>query len=322
MKTIALFNPSYGTLNMGDFIICESAKKELKPILENNFVISAGTHSPIVTGYQTKTSYSKYFENADLKFLLGTNILKKDMLHRRLDWNFNIFNYHPYKNTILVGAGSDGSFDKVNFYTKKLYCKTLSKDYIHSTRDEKTKRFLEKIGFKAINTGCVTMWDLTPEFCKDIETKKSSTVVFTLTDYRKDKTHDQQLIDILNENYKNIYIWIQGVKDYEYFKSFRNIENIKVIEPTIEAYHKFLSNTKTDYVGTRLHAGIFAMKHKRRTIIISVDNRTDDMKETYNLNTISRNQIITELSKIINSDFETKINIDLERVEKWKNQFN
>lgn len=37
---------------------------------------------------------------------------------------------------------------------------------------KKTKVFLEEMGFKAWNTGCPTLWGLTPEFCTEIPSKK------------------------------------------------------------------------------------------------------------------------------------------------------
>ena len=44
------------------------------------------------------------------------------------------------------------------------------------------KIYVEKeLGLKAINTGCVTMWMLTPEFCKSIPKKKADAAIITLT---------------------------------------------------------------------------------------------------------------------------------------------
>ncbi len=321
MEKITLFNPAYGSKNIGDFIISEACMEALKPILNNNFALTEGTHTPILMSYQLNTHYADFFEKSKYKFLLGSNIIKDNMLHRRNDWNVNIFNCKPYKNTILMASGLDGNFKSVNWYTEILYKKILSNEYYHSVRDEKTKVFLESLGFKAINTGCATLWSLTTEKCLEIATQKEENVVFTLTDYRRDKKNDQKLIDILKKCYKNVYFWVQGAYDYDYFKEFANTEGIKTISPTLEAYRTFLQNHKCDYIGTRLHAGIFAMRHNKRSIILAVDNRTRDMKETYNLNAIERNEIDKKLEDMINAKFETKIRINMENIEKWKSQF-
>lgn len=322
MKKIVLFDTSYGSFNIGDYFINECFNKEMKKLLNNNFCYRVGTHNPICHFYQInrKNDYFKFYEDANYKFIIGTNIIKKNMLTRKPDWNTNIFNCFPYKDSILVGAGLSNDSNNINFYTKVLYKKILNKKYIHSVRDEKTKKFLEDLGFKAINTGCPSLWSVNKKMCSKIPKEKSENVVFTLTDYAKNKENDQKLINILNNNYKKIYIWIQGSNDYNYFKSFDNIQNIKIINPTLSEYHKFLDNNDVDYVGTRLHAGICALKHLKRTIILSVDNRARDMKETYNLNVLERNEI-NKLEPIINSKFKTNIKIDTKKINQWKKQF-
>lgn len=323
MYNCIIFDTSYGSFNMGDYIINECANYELKDIINNNFCVRLGTHTPVAHFYQlnNKRKPVKFINNAKYKFITGTNIIKKNLFWPWPDWNINLFNSKPYKNSILVGVGLSGKRKKANLYTKLIYRRIFSKDYIHSTRDEKTKLFLESLGLKAINTGCPTLWSIDDELCNKIPNKKCNTVIFTLTDYCKDKQKDQDLINILVKNYKNLYFWPQGSNDYEYLKSFQNIENIKIISPNIESYNDFLNNTNTDYVGTRLHAGIYAIRHKKRTIILSVDNRARDMKETYNLPTIERDNI-SQLDKMINSSFKTNIKIDKEKINKWKNQFN
>lgn len=320
MDKIVIFDTSYGTYNMGDYIINECASNELKFITEKNFCVRIGTHNPVAHFYQLnkKRKTIKFFDEAKYKFVTGTNIIKKNMLHPWEDWNVNIFNCYPYKNSILMGVGLSGN--KTNLYTKRLYKKMLNKEFYHSVRDEKTKKYLESIGIKAINTGCPTLWSINDELCKIIPTKKSDKVIFTLTDYAQDRNKDQKLINILKNNYKEVYIWIQGSRDYDYFRTFLNIDNINIIAPNIQAYHEFLEKNDVDYIGTRLHAGIYAIRHKKRSIIIAVDNRARDMNETYNLNVLERNKI-NKLDNIINSNFKTSININHENIEKWKNQF-
>lgn len=205
-------------------------------------------------------------------------------------------------------------------FIQKECIKIFSKKYIHSVRDERTKKILENLGFQAINTGCPTLWSLTPEFCKQIPTDKADNVVFTLTFYDKDPKNDQKLIDILKENYNKVYFWVQGSEDYEYFKTFKNIEQIEIVSPALDSYRKILQQENIEYVGTRLHAGIFAMKNKKRSIILSVDNRAQDMSVTYQLNTILREQIDT-LPAMLHSSFQTNVHIDQEKIQQWKDQF-
>ena len=322
MRKIIFFDTSVGSLNIGDQIINKSFEKEMKEITDGGFIVKYPTHTPVSHFYQnTKFNrFYRYVKSCDLKFIAGTNILSDNLFEPWPNWNINIFNAKPYKNSILVGCGFGSSKNKVNLYTKMMYKKILSKDYIHSVRDKKTKDILDTMGYKAINTGCPTMWSLTKEHCSKIPTQKSENVVFTLTDYKRDKEKDQKLIDILKNNYKKVYYWIQGSNDLEYFKLLHNTEDIILVNPNLIDYKEILKNENVDYVGTRLHAGIFAMQNFVRSIILIIDNRARDIKETYNIVAIERNKIL-ELESVINSKFETKINIDEEKIKEWKNQF-
>lgn len=321
MKKIAILNTSINSYNMGDYIIVESAKKQLNDITKDSFVIDMPTHTPAFHTYEmlSKNKRKRVLDFKE-KFVCGTNILNNDMLFHRPVWNINLPESLFLKDCILMAAGCGKMTGKTNLYTKLVLSNVLSKNYIHSTRDEKAKKFLESLGFKAINTGCCTMWDLTPEHCSNIPTIKKDRVVFTLTDYCKDIERDQKLIDILNKNYEEVYFWIQGSNDLEYFSKFKNIENIKLINPQLKYYNDFLEKNDCDYVGTRLHAGIKAMQKFKRSIIIVVDNRARSIQEDYNINCIERNKI-DELDGMINSEIKTSLKIDFDAIEQWKKQF-
>ncbi|RDW20412.1 polysaccharide pyruvyl transferase family protein [Oceanobacillus chungangensis] len=320
MDNILILDTSVGSLNKGDDIIMKCIKSQLLEITKNSYVLTLPTHVSPFHWYQVarRSSRLNIYSNAKYKFVGGSNLLTMDMLTHFPQWNINMFNYGPLTGSILVGVGA-GKGNKINRYTKMLYKKVLSHEFIHSVRDERTKIMLEEMGFEAINTGCATLWSLTPELCNDIPTKKSESVVFTLTPNTNGSKQDQLFLDILNLNYKYIYFWIQGIDDLSYLKGFKNIENIRIIPPTIEDYEKLLS-TDVDYIGTRLHGGIFAMRHRKRSIIISIDERARGMGETYNLNLVDREDI-HNLDNMINSDFVTDIRLDFGLVEKWLNQF-
>ena len=129
------------------------------------------------------------------------------------------------------------------------------------------------------------------------------------------------LIDILNKNYENVYFWIQGSEDIDYLNTLKNIENIILIGPNIESYEKILKNGNIDYVGTRLHAGIFAIQNYVRSIIIIVDNRARDIKKSNNIIAIERKEISNSLETLLNSDFKTNILINEDAINIWKSQF-
>lgn len=322
MKRITLFNTAIGSLNAGDYIINESGRQALDDLtVGDTFVVEYPTHTPVIHAYQsfTKNTHIKYTDSSDYKFLLGTNLLAYNNLRPWPNWNVNIFNHRPYKGVVLAGVGSAPNAPKINAYTKYLYRKVLSHDYVHSTRDEKTKELLEGIGLRAVNTGCVTLWGLTKDKCQQIPVAKSKKVVFTLTDYAQEKEKDQKLIDILTNNYDEVYFWPQGSDDFEYIHEF-DTEGIKIVAPQLEVYRELLKKGDIDFVGTRLHAGIFAMQNNVRALILIVDNRARDMQQSYNINAIERDDI-DQLESKINSEFATDVRIDTNKINEWKSQF-
>ena len=281
------------------------------------------THTPCFLPYQQVRRNKRFriFSEADSKFIIGTNIINNHMNSPWPFWNINLFNSKCYKNAVCVGVGSNDFHEdgKVSFYSKVLFRKILSKDYYHSVRDERTKVILESIGLKAINTGCPTLWGLTEEHCKQIPYYKSEDVIFTLTDYAKDLNCDINLIDLLKKNYKKLYFWPQGVEDWEYISEI-GVDNICVLDPQVNSLDFFLNNNDVDYIGTRLHAGIFALQHKKRALILSVDNRAEDMAKTYSINVCGRNEF-EKIESFINEEFITRININCKNIDTWKGQF-
>ena len=285
IKKIVLYNPAISSLNMGDHIIFDGANNQLEDLLNQAFVVEISTHLPV-------SRYLRHTKDFDYKFVCGSNLLRGKMNRLFRQWDINIFNASQVGPCILVGAGWWQYGDEPNLYTKKLYKKVLSSNYYHSVRDSYTEKQLNKMGFNnVINTACPTMWSLTKEHCKDIPKEKAKEVVCTITDYNQDIERDSKLFQILCDNYENVYLWIQGTKDYEYFQKL-NIKNqkVQIISPNMKSYDSVLEKD-IDYVGTRLHAGVRALQKKKRTIIIGIDNRAIEKQKDFNLTCINRDEI-------------------------------
>lgn len=270
MKSILMLDTGIGSLNQGDEIINLSIRKNWPAVFENNYVMRLATHTPMYSFLQQVIYRRKLsvFQNADVKFLCGTNAIYTNMLRPLPSWNVNLLDYTLAKGTVCLGTGIGVNSKKVNWYTRELYKRVLSHDYIHSTRDEKTAELLRTMGFKAVNTSCPTMWGLTPDHCAKIPHGKAEKVVFTLTYYDSDKKNDSEMIKILKKNYKKLFFWPQCIKDYEYFCELGMTDGVNVISPNLKGYDVLLTNENIDYVGNRLHGGIFALQHKRRAIIL------------------------------------------------------
>lgn len=325
MINVLILDTAIASFNKGDDIIMECTRKELAPLLDNSFELTLPTHVSPFHWYQVwRNSLSvQTFRNCKYKFVGGSNILIPNLLTHFPQWNINLFNYQPLKGSILVGVGAGvGAEGKIGWYTKYVYQHLLNRDFYHSARDERSREYMERLGLKAINTGCVTMWMLTPEFCATIPSKKSNRVVltFTASDNLQNLEKDQYVLDTLLRNYDEVYFWPQGIRDYDYFHRLNNIETVHVLQASKQAYDDFLTNNDTDYVGTRLHGGIYAMRHRRRAIIIAIDERAKAINAKNHLNCIDYDNL-KDLETMIASKFETNIIMDYDAIRHWKSQF-
>lgn len=316
LKKIVLYNPAISSFNMGDHVIALAAKDQIEFITKDAFVIEVSTHLPI------SRMYMRHIKDVDYRFVCGSNLLRGKMNRLFRQWDIRLDQADLVGESILLGTGWWQYGDDPNLYTKKLYNKILSKNVIHSVRDNYTKSQLASIGINnVLNTACPTMWKLTEEHCSTIPTEKAKHAVFTLTDYHKDVENDTELINILLKNYDKVYYWIQGTGDFDYIQSLNiDMNRITFIAPTVEAYDQVLLNENVDYIGTRLHGGIRALQHGIRTIIIGIDNRAVEKQKDFNIEIVDRKEI-SKLEDKINNKLKMEIIIPEKNILEWKKQF-
>ncbi|WP_455682820.1 glycosyltransferase [Thomasclavelia sp.] len=312
-REVVLLDTGIGSDNIGDEIIMSYCQNICEDVFNKENFLHIPTHI-----YDKK---SEYIEDK-LKILCGTNLIYKRMEDSR---QFAFPNdIKAMNNMCLLGVGmqSIGLEFEMSEYSKKLLKYMLNPKIIHSVRDNETKKVLEQIGIKnVLNTSCPTMWALTPEHCKKILTKKSDIVVTTVTDYMKDADKDAKMLEILKNNYTEVYIWIQGQYDYEYLESIADLREFKIIPSSLEELDRILKKDNVEYIGTRLHAGIRSLNYFNRSLVISIDNRARAISKDTNLPIIERNNIENNLEQWINSEHETNIILPIEAINSWKNQF-
>lgn len=314
-RRIVAFDTSLVSENGGDSIIMKYINEVLDEIFPSDFVVHIPSHDSM-------GSFSRnYCKEAAYKIMCGTNILTADMVRTKM-WNVSIKDIPYIKDTILLGAGWREYEGQINFYTQWFWKKVLNKKYLHSVRDEYTKKRLEKMGINnVINTACPTMWNLTEDFCSTIETTKQENVITTLTNYRTTTPEvDYYMLNVLHDLYKNVYIWIQALEDIEYLKKLNLSFEPIIISPGLQNYEKALQLSSVEYCGTRLHAGIEALNHKIRTLIIAKDNRALEISKDTNLPVISESQI-QNLKPLLLHSSNYRIQIPTKNIERWKQQF-
>lgn len=315
--SIIRFNTALSTDNLGDHIIMKYCTDILNELFPEGDFIDVSTHVLPTAEQETQVRRTK------LKFLCGTNMMTShveeywywilpDGLRRKL----------AYRNVILLGVGWKKYEDPCSDYTRMIYQCLLAPDVIHSVRDQYSEDMLKKAGIKnVINTGCPTMWKLTPEFCRTIPTEKAKSVITTITDYRRDPERDTRMLQILGRNYEHVYLWLQGKDDAEYLSTLTVPGNLTTIPSSLEAYEQMLKSGEVDYVGTRLHAGIHALNHHVRSLIIAVDNRAVEIAKDTNLPVLPRASLQEGLEPWIASAVETDIRINQTNIARFKEQF-
>ncbi|MDO4397993.1 MAG: polysaccharide pyruvyl transferase family protein [Oscillospiraceae bacterium] len=314
---IIRFNPSKNTDNLGDFIIMHYCEKILDELFPKASFKDVSVHTV------PTESEENAVKNADARFVCGTNLLTS---HIEENWNWRLPDgfkrKRAYKNVILLGVGWKNYEDECSAYSKMIYKSMLNPCALHSVRDSYTEAALKKAGIKnVINTGCPTMWRLTPEFCKKIPQEKARDVITTVTDYRKDVESDNLMLEILGKSYETVYLWLQGRRDEEYLNELCLPKNLVIIPRDLKKYEERLEKGNADYVGTRLHAGIHALNYGIRSLVIAVDNRALEIARDTALPILKRDGIKTDLLPLITERRETPIRVNTENIEKFKNQF-
>ncbi len=321
---IVMFDTAIGTFNQGDDIIFNSAAEALEPLSYNSFVMRLGTHVSNLSLYHYLRNSNKmrFADSCDYKFIMGTNLLTSDAIRTVGQWPIGPISKRIYKNSIMMGAGITQSNRELTFYTKSLYKDILRRDIAHSVRDEESKALLESVGgIHVIDTGCPTLWGLTPEVCANISVNKARNAVMTVSGQKKyqNPERDQLLIDVVERNYDKIYLWIQTYEDEGYFESLEHTKNITYIY-SLKQYGEICDNADVDYVGTRLHGGIYAMQHGVRSVIVEIDHRAKGFREINNINTIPRTEL-EELEDYINHPISTEVHLREQDIKEWMAQF-
>ena len=327
MKQVLLFDTALNTSNLGDEIIYDDCKKGLSSVLDEALIFRMATHVVNYSSYQLirmeDGKITRLCDWADYKFVCGTNLLTDKLWRVNPQWMVNPINARLYKDCILVGVGKISEYDKPNRYTSNIYKKILSRKYKHSVRDSATKKVLNDLGFDAINTGCPTLWGFDRDKCAAIPTGKAENVIFTVSGYNKQRApqQDKRMIQILKENYNKLYLWVQTVMDERYFKELMSDTPVEVTPIySLNKYKEILLKGNVDYVGTRLHGGVYAMQNNVRSMVIAIDQRSRGFHEDNNLPILEREDI-EKLESLVHSEWKTDIRIDNDAINEFVSQF-
>lgn len=311
---IALLDTSIGATNTGNRIIVQAVTTSLRSLFRGAFFY----HFPALDYVLARRHL---LQECDFVFLAGTNVLSRDM-NKTSEWRVGLTALRWVRNVILCGVGWwQYQVGDLNLYTRMLMRRVLDRRYAHSVRDSYTAAKVTALGVKNINTGCPTLWHLTPGHCAGIPRTKSASVILTFTHYSAQVQEDRLLFDTVRRRYRNVYFWPQGFEDCAYGLLISENGFDRVIEPDLESFDRTLDAGSVDYVGTRLHAGVRALQKGRRAIIVAVDNRAIEMGTDVNLPIVRRNAIHNQLGSAIDSTWPTDVRINQAAIELWERQF-
>lgn len=315
-RLVTVLDTSICNANLGNQIIMQAIERELKTLFPNDFVI--------------RLQYGEFFGKQSLSYLResayaffgGTNSLSSEM-NKYSQMGFRLRDTFSFSELVLLGLGWWQYQVTPNTYTQVFLKRLLSSNIIHSIRDQYTCNMLSSIGVaNTLNTSCPTVWGLTEEHCASISHSKSQSVVATITDYNCSIDDDLRTLKILLEEYEDVFIWLQGLNDYSYLKGLGVLEynKLHLIPPSLRSYETLLEAHDLDYIGTRLHAGIKAIQHGKRALILGVDNRAKEIARDIDLNVANRGDV-DSIYNFIGSPSVTSLKIPLSAINAWRAQF-
>ena len=313
MRLVTLLDTSIASSNLGDQIIMEAVRGELSDVISDALTYNVASHEWM--GSKSRG----LVQRSDFTIAGGTNLLSSHMWIRSV-WKLSPRDALQCRNVVLMGCGWYQFQRKPDPYTRWLLRSILSDKHLHSVRDSYTQKKLASIGItNVVNTACPTLWALTPEHCRHLPREKAENVVTTLNTYMPDRDADRRLLQLLRQHYRSIYFWIQTETDYAYAKQLD--ADLIFIDPNLKAFDHLLdSETSLDYVGNRLHGGIRALQKGRRTIIVEIDNRAEEMGRDFGLPTVARTEF-DRLAEMILGPIESRVQPPREAIDRWKSQF-
>lgn len=317
MRPIGLLDPSIASENVGDEIIMDAVVRELRGVARLSFFFRAPTQEYL------GRSACRTLAGCAAVIVGGTNLLASNM-HGYKQWKVNWLDLVRLPPVTLMGVGWWQYQDDPDRYTRILLRGLLAHDGLHAVRDRYTAAKLHAIGIdNVVVTGCPTLWRLTPEHCAAIPRQRGRDCVITVTSYKPDAGRDRQLLGAVRAAYRKVHLWLQGGGDLDYARAAfgRELDGVALVGPALTEFDALLAgNPDLDYVGTRLHAGLRALQRQRRTLIIGVDNRAEEMGKDFCLPVLAR-AAIDELPARIESTAPLAIQVPGEAIERWLAQW-
>lgn len=303
---ITVLDPAVENVNAGDEIISSAIKRI--PGLGEYETERITTHRPL------RLAERRIVSQSDLVVLGGTNAISSHM-ERFRQWLVDPDLLLRIRGKLLLlGVGWWQYQDAPCAYTRWLLRNMCTDQLPHSVRDSYTATRLGEIGIRSLMTSCPTMWDLESE--KQRPLLSSPRAVITVTDYKHAPEVDSEWIRAVEANYSEVVAIGMGPGDAEYFSSL-HLNKTSWGGVGVAALDRALIDS--DFIGTRLHAGVFAIQQGRPSLVLSVDNRAREIASDTNLHVVDRTDV-RGLEESLRST-PSRITLPMTAISQWTSQF-
>jgi predicted SAM-dependent methyltransferase len=325
MTKITVFDPALAdnagnvSTNLGDIIIKRSVDRVLTELFPSASLERISTHTPPPQELLTRAL------EADLNLIAGTNLLSSHIA-RYNQWKLfdNPLRHAdpPFLEAVLCGVGWWQYQNKPDVVTRWFYDRVLARTGPHSLRDAYSLGHLRHCGLKDLyDTSCPTLWQLHGR--QTAREGDAKVCLLTLTDYSR-SSDDDNLIRTLAHRYpEGIVFFPQGSQDLDYISSlpayleYRN--HIELLGHHSSSLEDLAERTTWDYVGTRLHAGIWSLERGHSALILCVDNRAKEIARETGLAVVERGDMPgIERWHSGRHDGAASIALPLEAIHRWK----
>ncbi|MEM6489303.1 MAG: polysaccharide pyruvyl transferase family protein [Pseudomonadota bacterium] len=318
---VAVFDTAVGSQNLGDQIIMRASMRVLERLFPQAHFWSLPSHDHIGPRGFKRLRHSLF------SIACGTNLIHPKMPSRgqwklprawHRGWPFYA-RLRP-RRLALMAVGSNGAAPTPQ--AARYLQRTLWPGLPISARDQATQRLLEEAEVPAVHTSCVTLWDLPEDHPMRVPRHKAKACVVALTGTRRPTRaaveRDQRLLDSVAAAYETRFLWPQGQVDTEYYLSLAR-SDFTVLHHSLAAYTDLLVGAESlDFVGARLHAGILALQHGRRPLVVKIDNRAADIGASTGLPVIGGDQF-DGLDALIEGARETRLTLPTAAIRAWQN---
>lgn len=318
---LTVFDTAVGSQNVGDQIISNAVHAMMREMFPQAHLWTIPTHDIYGAAGRKRQRHSLF------SITTGTNILAAGMPSKGL-WKFPVF-FRPAaipfghlrpRNLVLCAAGSNAtalSGGAARFLKESLWTRVPV-----SARDMATERIVQAAGIVNVShTSCVTLWNLGEDHPRTIPHGPAPEAVLVLTGTRRAPREfidrDKMLIAAVRAAYPKVYFWPQGQVDLEYLLSL-DVLGLEIVPHSLDAFTAVLRNRPhIDYVGTRLHAGIHAIMQGRRSLIVPIDNRANDIGGSVGLPILPADDF-AQLPGRLTGSWETRIDLPRANIAAWK----